>query len=618
VEDFNIELAGIPLRIKCKYKENRDFFNGYFTDRTPEFIIEPTDAFIRSVHADFDHMNDTEGLARVGYKEEFLENNAIHILVADKLVEYNVLMLHGSALAMNGEGIIFTAKSGTGKSTHARLWREVFGAKVQMINDDKPMIRIDELKAYGTPWDGKHHLSSNTSVPVKAIVKIERAKVNKIEPISIKEAMSLLMKQTYVSRDPAKNVLILDLYTKLIEKVSFYRLECNMEPEAAKVAWEELIGPRNAFEYIDMLQSHNEKQTPSYENVMQFLEEKARAMNVPISGQFELTPLCNLHCKMCYVHLTPEGMGTQTLLSIEQWKDLIKQAFSAGMIEAVLTGGECLTYPGFDEIYLYLQSLGCQVTIMTNGVLLDKKRMDFFKAHPPALIKATLYGSNDDAYERVTGKRVFTKVLENLKNVITCGIRLDISITATSLLGEDIFETIRLARSLSSNITITTSLFAPKGEEWRLNECKPLNDEFIAHILKYNNELQGITLKEIPESFLPEPGGSTHECTECGLECGGGISCFVISWNGEMRICNRMDAKSFPLTDGFSESWKEINQIANNWPRVAECAGCAYENVCDTCAAQFAQYAEPGKRPETHCKQTKYLVSKGVLPKPGC
>ncbi len=618
MEDFNIELAGIPFRIKCKYKENRDFFNGYFTEKTPEFTIEPTDAFIRSVHTDFDHMNDTEGLARVDYKEEFLENNAIHILVADKLVEYNVLMLHGSALAMNGEGIIFTAKSGTGKSTHARLWREVFGAKVQMINDDKPLIRIDEMKAYGTPWDGKHHLSSNTSVPVKAIVKIERAKENKIEPISVKDAMSLLMKQSYISRDPAKNVLLLDLYAKLIEKVSFYRLECNMEPDAAKVAWEKLIGPKDAFEYIDLLQSHNEKQTPCYEKVMKFLDAKARAMNVPIFGQFELTPLCNLNCKMCYVHLTPDGMDGQKLLSTNQWKDLIKQAFSAGMMEAALTGGECLTYPGFDDIYLYLQNLGCQVTVMTNGVLLDEKRMEFFKAHPPALIQVTLYGNSDDAYERVTGKREFSKVLEHLKSVIACRIPLTISITTTSLLGEDIFETIRLARSLSRDIIISTSLFAPKGEEWRLKDCKPLEDDFIARVLKYNKELQGIKITECPENTLPEPGGSKHDCSECGLVCGGGRSSFVIGWNGEMRICNRLESKSNALMKGFSESWKEISHIANNWPRVAECDGCAYEKVCDKCAAQFLQYAEPGRRPETHCKKVRYLVSKGVLPTPDC
>lgn len=121
-------------------------------------------------------MNATEGQSQIRYGKSFLENNAIHILVADKLVDYNVLMLHGSALAFDGEGIIFSVKSGTGKSTHSRHWREVFGSRVRMIND-KPMLNINEMKVYGTPWNGKHRLGNNNSAPIKAIVKIERAEV---------------------------------------------------------------------------------------------------------------------------------------------------------------------------------------------------------------------------------------------------------------------------------------------------------------------------------------------------------------------------------------------------------------------------------------------------------
>ncbi len=242
MEDFNIELAGIPLRIKCKYKENRDFFEGYFTDKTPEFIIEPTDVFIRSVHADFDHMNDTEGLARVGYKEEFLENNAIHILVADKLVEYNVLMLHGSALAMNGEGIIFTAKSGTGKSTHTRLWREVYGDDVIMINDDKPLIKIeDSVTVYGTPWDGKHHLSTNGSAPLKAIVLLERSKYNWIEEVSFDEAYSSVVQQIYRPESVESLLKTLELIDKLMNKVKLFRMGCNMDKEAAFTAHDKIM-----------------------------------------------------------------------------------------------------------------------------------------------------------------------------------------------------------------------------------------------------------------------------------------------------------------------------------------------------------------------------------------
>ena len=91
-----------------------------------------------------------------------------------------------------------------------------------------------------------------------------------------------------------------------------------------------------------------------YQQVRQYLGFKAREKNLPISNSFELTPLCNLDCKMCYVHLQREQMHGAELLTTEQWKDIMRQSIDAGMMFATLTGGECLTYPGFDELYLFL------------------------------------------------------------------------------------------------------------------------------------------------------------------------------------------------------------------------------------------------------------------------
>ena len=630
MEDFTIELAGIPVRIRCKYKTNKDFFEGYFSDKEPLFTVEkPSLGQLEEAQADFDRIAEAEGEPKIRCSQRFLEKTAIHKLLAEALIDYDVLLFHGSALEFDGEGIVFSAKSGTGKSTHSRLWREVFGSKVRMINDDKPMIRVDEMRIYGTPWNGKHGLGNNISAPLKAIVKIERAQENRIIPINPRDAMRLLMDQAYFSQLPEKKVRVLDLEMKLVENVAFYRLECNMDPEAARVAEKGLISttddPENkdafeskdAFEYLETLRVQGNKDR-NYEKVLKYLDVKAREKNVPIFGQFELTPLCNLNCRMCYVHLTPDKMSGQKLLSVNKWKHLIREAFDEGMLEASLTGGECLTYPGFDEIYLFLQSLGCQVTVMTNGVLLDEERLEFFKNHPPALIQVTLYGNSDDTYERVTGSRVFSKVLANLKSVREAGIPLYLSITPNTLLGEDVFETIRLARQLSQHVTITTSLFAPPGEEWRLAECREPDPEFMVRILKFDNDLEGTVIPERAEDTLPAPGGSGHSCKECGLECGGGRSGFVINWKGEILICNRMEAKAFPLRDGFAASWKEINSVANSWPRVPECIGCAYENVCDKCAANFKQYAEPGRQPEDYCKIIKYMVSKGVFPAPEC
>ena len=91
---------------------------------------------------------------------------------------------------------------------------------------------------------------------------------------------------------------------------------------------------------------------PRYKAVNGFISMKARYKNIPVSGTFELTPLCNLDCKMCYVHLTANQLKKEErLLSVDEWKKIIRQAVDAGMMYAVLTGGECLTYYGFKEIY---------------------------------------------------------------------------------------------------------------------------------------------------------------------------------------------------------------------------------------------------------------------------
>ncbi len=365
-----------------------------------------------------------------------------------------------------------------------------------------------------------------------------------------------------------------------------------------------------------MLRQQNGKQTQNFNDFSEYLAAKAREQGIPIHGTFELTPLCNLNCGMCYVHLTGEQLQGRSLLTVEQWKDLMHQAFEAGMFQAMLTGGECLTYPGFEELYLYLHSLGCEADVLTNGTLLDEERLRFFKEHPPALIQITLYGWNEDVYERVTGRRVFHTVLKHLQMVKEAGIPLIISITPNHALGEDVFETVRLAESITKDVIINTSLFTPAGETWR-SITDPDMDYYV-RILQFHKKLLGAKIQECPEDELPVPGGPCRECGEKGLLCGGGRSGFVINWKGEMRICNRMEPRSFPLQEGFTEAWRKIHETAENWPWPAKCRGCAYEEICCRCAAEVLKYTEPGEEPEALCAKTRYMVSRGVLPFPDC
>ena len=228
-----------------------------------------------------------------------------------------------------------------------------------------------------------------------------------------------------------------------------------------------MIQPENGFDLIDRLRKDNGKQVQNFRHLAGYLGFKAREKGIPVVGQFELTPLCCFDCKMCYVHLNRDQLNGQQVLPVETWKQLMHEAWEAGLLEATLTGGECLAYPGFDELFLYLHSLGCEVAVLTNGFLMDEERIRFFQAHKPVRIQVTLYGWNDDVYERVTGVRAFHTVAENIRRAIDAGLPVSVNVTPSSFLGEDVFETIRTARELCRLVTVNSVIFQPRDETGR-------------------------------------------------------------------------------------------------------------------------------------------------------
>ena len=176
--------------------------------------------------------------------DKSLEELAVYRKIAEKMPSFDTFLMHGSCVAVDGEGYLFTAKSGTGKSTHTRLWRELFGDRAVMINDDKPLIRVTDDSAiiYGTPWSGKHRLDTNCSVPLKAVCVLERAEQNTIFRIAAAEAYPYLLRQVYRPQDSAAMMKTLQLIDRLSQKVDLWRLGCNMDPEAARVAYDAMKG----------------------------------------------------------------------------------------------------------------------------------------------------------------------------------------------------------------------------------------------------------------------------------------------------------------------------------------------------------------------------------------
>ena len=205
----------------------------------PDFRIEITPSDIVFEREKSAQADKAEERAIQFYSDGYLETLAAYRKIAERMPEYDTVLFHGSCVAVDGAGYLFTAKSGTGKSTHTRLWRELLGDRAIMINDDKPLIRISDSGSiiYGTPWDGKHHLSNNIAVSLKAICILERAKENAILPVTREEALPMLIQQTYRPADPLTLAETLTLIDRLGMEVKLYRLRCNMDISAAKLSY---------------------------------------------------------------------------------------------------------------------------------------------------------------------------------------------------------------------------------------------------------------------------------------------------------------------------------------------------------------------------------------------
>lgn len=157
----------------------------------------------------------------------------------NQLLRFSGLLLHASAVVVDGKAYLFSANSGTGKSTHTGLWLKYFGDRAVILNDDKPALRLEDgvWYAYGTPWSGKHDINTNMKAELAGIAFLERAEHNSIEPFRGPRAVRAFLEQTSRPRNPEKRIQILELLDALLSQVPVWKLHCNMEPEAVEVSY---------------------------------------------------------------------------------------------------------------------------------------------------------------------------------------------------------------------------------------------------------------------------------------------------------------------------------------------------------------------------------------------
>ena len=230
-----MEVAGLVTYVQPMFFSTREYCRPYLTERKPEFFVEVTGEDLVRQQAELDQEADREGLRRRKFTDPFLERTVIQEKIAEELLKRDTLLLHGSTVAVDGQGYVFSAPCGTGKSTHTRLWREQFGQRAVMVNDDKVFLQLrpDGVWAYGSPWTGKHGIGTNISVPLRGICFLQRGTENRIQKAEPQKWLQELHHQCFL---PEQCYFV--LVDRLAQMIPLWEMSCTKDPQAAAVAYE--------------------------------------------------------------------------------------------------------------------------------------------------------------------------------------------------------------------------------------------------------------------------------------------------------------------------------------------------------------------------------------------
>ena len=254
---FTAELAGLIIEIHALFPQSEVFFRDYIagsgrtgidtcseSSRKCDFAVTVSEADIEFERRKSAERDIADGISVRSFSDSYLETLAILRHIAGRLPHYDAVLFHGSVIAYNGRAYVFTAPSGTGKTTHARLWLDLL-PDACVLNGDKPFLKVTDgspddgfsgcrILACGTPWKGKEDLGCNMTLPLEGICLLEQSADNHIEQISFSDALPGLIRQLYIPDND--KLTAIRLLGSIGQSVRLWRLGCNTDPEAAVIS----------------------------------------------------------------------------------------------------------------------------------------------------------------------------------------------------------------------------------------------------------------------------------------------------------------------------------------------------------------------------------------------
>lgn len=317
-------------------------------------------------------------------------------------------------------------------------------------------------------------------------------------------------------------------------------------------------------------------------NLSRYLHGKGAKLGLPIGGNFELTARCNFDCPMCYVHLKQEDIDAQGReLTAGQWIDLARQARDAGMVFALLTGGEPFVRKDFFEIYHAMKELGLLISINSNGSMLSGKILQKLIEDPPFRINISLYGGSNETYCGMCGKPAYDQVVGNIAALKKAGIDVRLNVSITPYNRRDLKAICQKAEELGVHVKAASYMYPSirvNGGKYgcgdRLSPEEAAKASVEWDTLRFDAETFDQRAKAMHELSLAEATECTVDLDE-GVGCRAGSTAFWLTWDGRMLPCGMMpDPTAYPLEVGFQTAWQQIREETKKLRMPGKCVNC--------------------------------------------
>lgn len=339
----------------------------------------------------------------------------------------------------------------------------------------------------------------------------------------------------------------------------------------------------------------NGRKTSLLTDYMFYKAEKAR---IPLSGTFELTPVCNFACRMCYVRKTAEEVrqSSRPMRTMEQWLKTAREARNAGMLYLLLTGGEPTVWPDFWEFYEKLMQMGLVVSINTNGSLIDAEAFRKLLKYPPRRVNITLYGASDSTYKTLCrADNMFSKVDRSIRMLREAGIQVKLNCSLTPYNAGDLEQMIAYAKEQNLILDIATYMFPPlRRDETLVGQNERFTPEEAAYYrlksykLQFEPEKYREFLERIEKETIPPPG-LREECIDPldgAIRCRAGKASFWATWDNWLSPCGMMTDPKIELQNRpFAEAWTELLHACDRIKVSGVCKGCPDLYLCHSCVA---------------------------------